>query len=483
MIDGEYRALSKRGLTEDTCRHWRYMQGTHKGSPCQIATYADADGRPVAQKLRFADKSFAWVGDKKSILPLFGQHLWRDGGKMVVITEGEIDALTVSQLQQHRWPVVSVPDGAASAHKAVRAALEWLLKFERVVFMFDADEPGREAAKECAALLPVGRAYIATIPGFKDANEALQAGKGSLVIDAMWSAREYRPDGIVDVRDIIERADRDIEMGLPWPWPQLTAATYGRRRGELYGIGAGTGCGKTTWFKQLEAHVVTHDKLPIGVLHLEEPPHHSLLTLAGVIDGVRYHVPGVQFDREKRRERLEWLQGRATFYDHFGAATFATVKDKIRYMAHSRGCRDIFLDHLTALAATIDDDERKAIDKMMADLSKLALELDVSLYYISHLTTPDGKPHEEGGRVLEKHFRGSRAIGYWSHFLFGLERDKQHPEQPTVFRVLKDRYTGDAAGLTFGLRYDRQTGRMEECELEAEGGPFRDESDDPASDF
>lgn len=69
---------------------------------------------------------------------------------------------------------------------------------------------------------------------------------------------------------------------------------------------------------------------------------------------------------------------------------------------------------------------------------------------------------------MEKHFRGSRAIAQWSHFMFAIERDKQSLESPTTFRCLKDRYTGDASGLTFGLRYDRATGRMYECELPSE---------------
>lgn len=491
MIDGEFRALSKRGITEDTCRFWNYRVGTHNGKTVQIATYCDPDGNPVAQKLRYADKSFQFVGDPKATTPLFGQHLWRDGGKKVVVTEGEIDALTVSQLQQNKWPVVSVKDGAAGAHKAIGQALEWLLRFDQVVFMFDSDEPGQKAAKKCAAMLPPGKAFIATIPGFKDANEALQAGKGPLVIDAMWGAKEYRPDGIIDAGDVIEEAMAPVEMGLPWPWESLTKATYGRRRGELYGFGAGTGMGKSTMFKQIKAHILEHDKLPVGVIALEEKPSHTLKCVAGIIDGVRYHVPGAEYDPANLRASLESLRGRVSLYDSFGKSEWDTVKAKIRYMATGQGIKDIFLDHLTAIAATMGDDERKAIDVMMAELSALALELDVSIYYISHLATPEGKPHEEGGRVMEKHFRGSRAIAMWSHFLFGLEGNKQEPGSPRVLRCLKDRYTGDAAGVRVGLLYERDTGRMVEVELPPEDTDdksgsrhgFRDETRDHNTDF
>lgn len=481
MLDGEIKALGKRGITEETCRKWGYKTGKDKhDKTVQIATYCDDAGTPVAQKLRYAGKEFTFIGEPKKA-GLYGQHLWRDGGKMVVITEGEIDALSVSQLQGNKWPVVSIPNGAQGAEKAVAKALEWLSKFDKIVLLFDDDEPGRDAAQETAAILPPGKAFIARIDGFKDANEALQHGQGSKVIDAIWGAKEYRPDGIVDITTVIERASQPIVRGLDWPFERLTALTYGRRRGELYGFGAGTGCGKTTLFKQIQAHVITEDKLPIGVFALEEPVAHSAKTLAGVIDGIRYHVPDVEYDPAKLRKTLESLSGKVFLYDHFGAATFETIKDKMRYMAHAFGVRDFFLDHLTALAATLDDDERKAIDKMMADLSKLTLELDSTIYFISHLSTPEGKSHEEGGRVLEKHFRGSRAIGYWSHFLFALERDKQDLDGITTFRVLKDRYTGDANGLTFGLRYDKATGRQVECDLP--DGPFKDETGDDDAPF
>lgn len=471
ITDGKVRALVKRGITEETCRFMSYQVGEYGGEPVHIANYW-RDGKIVAQKIRTADKKFKVLGDGKN-LPFFGQQLWRGGGRRLVITEGEIDALTVSQLFNNRWPVVSLPNGASSAARSCSQEIEFLNGFDEVVLAFDMDEPGRKAAKEVAALLPPGKAKIAHLPA-KDPNEALIQGKLKELNAALWEAKPYRPDGVIGVDAIIERAVAPVERGLAWPWPTLTKYTYGRRRSEVYGLGGGTGCGKTDVFKELVAHVVTVDKLPAGVFFLEEPVHHTIKTLAGKIDGIRYHVPGVEYDPAKLRETIKSLDGKVYLYDHFGAMDWATIKEKIRYMVRALGIRDIFLDHLTALAATIEDDERKAIDKIMAEIAALAQELDCTIYYISHLTTPEGKPHEEGGRVHEKHFRGSRSISYWTHFIFAIERNKQDPDSPSVFRVLKDRYTGDANGVCFGLRYDRTTGRTTECEL-----PVEDDEETP----
>jgi twinkle protein len=66
----------------------------------------------------------------------------------ITITEGEIDALSVSQAFRNKYPVVSVPNGAQSAAKALAENYEYLDKFDKIVLMFDMDKPGREAS-EC----------------------------------------------------------------------------------------------------------------------------------------------------------------------------------------------------------------------------------------------------------------------------------------------------------------------------------------------
>lgn len=457
----EHLALKARGITAVTTKFFDYCIAQRNGKTVQVAHYMK-DGK-TGQKLRDANKKFVWLGIAKGV-GLFGQHLWRDGGKKVVITEGEIDAMTVSQLQQNKWPVVSVPNGAQGAAKDIAREIEWLESYEQVIFMFDQDDAGRDAAKACAAMLSPGKAFIARLP-MKDANMCLTSGLGKEVISAMWDAKAYRPDGIIDIASVADEACKDIELGRDWPWPTLTAATYGRRTGELYGFGGGTGCGKSTLFKQIAKHIIEHDDLPVGMIMLEEPPKLTAKTLAGMMMGVRVHVPGVKYDREQLRKTVISLGGKVYLYDHFGSMSFDVIREKIRYMVRALGIRDIFLDHLTALSAGIDGDERKAIDKIMAELSSLTQELECTIYFVSHLTTPEGKAHEEGGRVLEKQFRGSRSIAYWSHFLFGIERDKQAEDDITTFRVLKDRYTGDAAGLRFGLRYDKATGLLYEAPL------------------
>lgn len=137
-LQGRYEALKTRGIDKETCEAWGYQVGEFSDKPCHIANYRDAQGKLVCQKVRLPGKDFPTLGQRKD-KPLYGQ--WRyQSGKHLVITEGEIDALSVSQAVGLKWAVVSLPDGAQSAEKAIAKAYDWLNNFERIVLMLDMED-------------------------------------------------------------------------------------------------------------------------------------------------------------------------------------------------------------------------------------------------------------------------------------------------------------------------------------------------------
>lgn len=468
--------LVKRCISEEICRKFGYGTATdHNGKVVQIAQYRDEHGRVVAQKVRTANKKFSIIGAAKE-MGLFGQHLWKPGGRRCVVTEGELDCLSIAAATGGSWPVTSLPNGASSAKKAILKALSWLETFELVVLAFDMDDAGRAAAAECVELFSPGKVAVAELPR-KDANEMLVAGEVKELSQLLWQARVYRPDGILSLSDIEQRVMAETEMGYPWWVEGLNKVTYGRRPGELIGIGAGTGVGKTDFLSQQIAFDI-QEGLKVGVVYLEQDVGETGKRIAGKLAGKTFHIPGSEWTADDLNSAWGKLRDtdRCVFYDNFGVLAFDVIEPKIRYMATALGCHVVYLDHLTALAAA-ETNEREALDKIMAALASLAKALRIVLIFVSHLATPEGKPHEEGGRVTIRHFRGSRSIGYWSHFLLGLERDSQAPGSPTTLRVLKDRFTGQANGFTTGLQYDPNTGLQSECELSSEGDhEFKDET-------
>lgn len=490
---GGFGPLRERKITVETCKKYGYSISKLNGSKCHVAPYRNHDGDIVAQHIRLGGKEFPWIGtNSQKKLQLFGQHLFRDNPTKLIITEGEIDAMSVFQVvnsgKPSRWAVVSVGHGAKGAKRSIASNLSWAEGAEEVILMLDNDEEGVAAAKECAAMFRPGKCKIATLP-LKDASDMLKAGRGPEIIDAIFGAKEYRPEGIVKLSDIREEIMTDPVMGMAWFLPSLTEATYGRQYGQLDALGAGTGVGKTDFLTQQINYDLTELREKVGIFFLEQQPAETGRRLAGKLKGRRFHIPSDKLPEDERwtsdelREALEELDafGGLSMYDHFGVAEYERIEEVIRHLYHSEGTRIFYIDHLTALAAQ-QDDERKALERIMSQIGGLVKELPIYVLIISHLATPEGKSHEEGGRVAIKHFKGSRSIGFWCHRMFGMERDQQaeDPEvqETTTFRILKDRVTGSATGKTFALGYDHKTGRLYEKHFDELGGGGFDALDD-----
>lgn len=478
--DLEEVSLTKRCIGKDTCSKFKYFSTVYKGKPCQVACYYDDSGNLVGQKLRFPDKSFAVLGSISN--RLYGSQLWA-GGKKIVITEGEIDCLTVSQLQGNKWPVVSIPNGAQAAKKAIESNLEYLENFEEVILMFDMDDPGRKASEECAKILPAGKAYIANLP-CKDPNECLSEGKGSEVLQAVWNAKPYRPDGIVSGTDLYEKCVTDIDDlkdSVEYPWVALQNKTKGARHGELYVFTSGSGMGKSTILRELEYYFGVHRGELCGIVALEESTRKTGMELMSIHLNKRLILDPEGTDEDERSRAFEETIGNGKFflYDHFGSLDSSNLLGKLRYMIVSLGCKRIFLDHISIVVSGMDTDEdggeRKAIDKLMTNLRSLVEETGATMFVVSHLKRPEKKGHEEGAQVSLSQLRGSGAIAQLSDMVIGLERNQQG-DNPNVLtlRVLKNRFCGDT-GVSGYLEYDPETGRLKDCPQGDEDCPFESE--------
>lgn len=466
LTDMVVDTLRARGIRKDTCEKYGYFKTTIHDEPAQVACYYDDHGELIGQKIRYKDKRFETKGSKFSNR-FFGQNLWANGHrKMLVVTEGEIDCLTVSQINDNKYPCVSIPAGAGSAKKVFKAQSEWLNSFDKVIVFFDMDEAGRKGIKDIEGLLKPGKLYIGTLP-YKDPNECLQNGHPEVVIDAIWNAKEYTPDGIVNGKDLWDAVSEDVKndgYSLPWENLALNKMIMGLRKGELCVLTAGTGVGKTTFVRQIAYDFGVVKKLKIGMLMLEENPKRTATGLMSLHVGKRLYLNRhAVSDEEYRKAFDETLgTGRYVLYEHFGSLDGDNLMDKIRYMAVSEECDFIILDHISiAISGLEGDNERKMIDILMTQLRSLAEETGVGLIIISHLRRNNAVgsiAFEEGGCVSLSQLRGSGAIGQLADTVLGLERNQQaegKKKNLVRVRVLKCRWTGET-GIGGYLFYDKE---------------------------
>jgi twinkle protein len=234
LLEGSHQALAKRGLTITTCQKYDYRVTKFNSTPVQVATYRDNSRQPIAQHLRTPDKDFLWLGDARKV-QLFGQHLFKMFGKKLVITEGEIDCMTIAQAFNLKYPVVSVPSGSTSAKKYIKRHLEYVCSFDEVVLAFDEDDAGKTATEEVATLLPPGKVKIMSYDGYKDANE-LYLVNPARVAQCVYDAELWRPDGILSGTSLWETIMAVPEKGFEMPYPKLNTRTQGIVKDYGYGL-------------------------------------------------------------------------------------------------------------------------------------------------------------------------------------------------------------------------------------------------------
>ena len=465
MIHYDPQDLKSRKIPESICKQYKYGIGSLGDKVCQVATYFNKDKQPVAQKVRFKDKTFKFLGDTKNAL-MYGQQLWSSGGKKLTITEGEIDALSVATAFDGKYPVVSITSGAQSAKREIAKHLEWISSFEEIYIWFDNDEPGRKAVEEVCNILPIEKVRIVRHSDYKDANELLVNKGKPGVINTFYNAEAYKPEGVLLPEDIMEEALKPVELGRPWFFEKLTNITYGRRLGEIVSLGAGVSVGKTDVVMTSIAFDLKQG-YKVGTFMLEQSTRETLLRIAGKIDSCFYHLPDQQNDPKKLKATIQSISN-LYIYDNFGMIDWDTIQNKIRFMAHSFGVQHFYIDNLTALNAAAED-ERRNLDRLMAEVAGLAQELNVWILLVSHLNPPKkGESHEAGGKVEQAQFTGSRSIMRWSALMMGVERntiaEELEERQKGIIRIIKDRFSGQATGLTIGFRYDVDTGQLLEAD-------------------
>ena len=453
-----------------------------KVSVSEVTGQPDAHYYPVyinreltGYKKRYLPKIFTSVGSCKNT-DLFGQNLYPGGGgRMVIITEGEIDTMAAAQMtmQQSKnnkpYRCVSLPNGADAS--AVKRNLEWLETFEKVVLCLDNDSQGQQATAVISELLSPGKAHICTwLEGIKDAGDMLLRNMSREFIQMIWDSAPHVPSGIISGADTWSVLhDRPRVESLPYPdnW-DLNAMTYGMRFGELDTWTSGSGSGKTQVMRELQYHILSKTDLGIGIIALEEPLADTIEGLMSLYLGKRIHLPDVEYTPEEYRAAWEFIAGtnRIHLYDHWGSTDADTLFNKIRYLARGLDCKYIFLDHLSIVVSEFagDGDERRQIDTIMSKLKNLTQELQIWIGLVVHLRkTSTGTSFEEGAIPTTDDLRGSGSIKQLSNGVFAIARDQQHDNDylrnTSSVHSLKCRFTG-RTGAAGWLHFDGPSGRM-----------------------
>ena len=417
-------------------------------------------------KVRKLPKDFTSVGKVRG--GLFGQQLYT-GGRRLVITEGELDAMAVQTAWYKKYktfyPVVSLR--SASSIKDLIEERDWIRNFDEVIIWFDKDEAGAEATKEAARIIGYDKVKIAKSQE-KDASDVWIKEPDNL-LKIIYDAVDYTPAGILTKDELWTQLETYNTLeSVPYPpfMNGLNDKLKGMRFGEITLWTSGTGSGKSTLLREIAVHLLQTTDDKVGIVSLEESPAETARKMAGM--ALNRNPAAEEIPLEELRVGYDELFGddRVLVLDHQGSISDGSIMDYLEYMCLS-GAKYLFVDHITILASEGADGltGNEAIDKIMNDLLRLVKKHNVWIGLISHLRKTDnkGKSFEEGKLPSMDDIRGSGSIKQISMDIIAFARnvsaDSSEERNTILTKVLKCRYTG-LTGPSGNLSYDFDTGRL-----------------------
>ena len=469
-------SMRDRRISEDICRKYGVMvEGDGFGNVVKhyypYYSRNTMNKSMVAYKTRVCeDKQFSSKGDLRSC-GLFGQQLFAsDNARFITITEGELDALAVSEMFNGKWPVVSLKNGAASAAKSIKESLEFLEQFENVIICFDQDEAGQQAVQDVVGLFSPNKVKVMDMP-LKDASDMLMARRIKEFTTLWWEAKTYKPVGIVSLSTDTSPWDSFVSRGTEEVIPFPTAFSKlnqmmngGMAAGEITTLGALTSIGKSTVVYNLVYGMVTESNKKIGSIFLEASQGEIIEKLMSVhLKTNISQVPYKERDYSQYYAEYQKLIANDNFHilDHQGSVDSDELFSKMRYLVKGLDCEVLVLD---PLQAAVTSNKNESIDDFMDRTLKLVQETGVSVIIVSHMRKPFVK---EAHDVSEYDLKGSGSINQISFNTILLSRDKmsdnEYARNCTKVQLVKCRRTGNTGDAGW-LFYNQETSRLERGE-------------------
>ncbi len=462
-----------RGLDDDISKYFgvRYSYDETTGEVLEQYYPCTQNSELVGYKIRTVPKDFYSIARTGSDCELFGQFRFQSGGKYVVITEGELDALSAYQMIKRyndsrgstfEIAVVSPTTGAQSK-KQISRQYKFFDSFENIIISYDNDKTGQGAIEELIKVLPKGKVKVMPM-SFKDANKYLEEGQEAKFIRDFYNAKKQIPVNVLPSGNLYDRILQQSEVQkVPFP-PFMRELNEifigGMPLGHIINIAADTGVGKTTLVNEMIYFWVFHSPHKIGIVSMELDAgqygeallsRHLSKKLA-LIPTMDEKLQYLRSDRVKEQSNILMLNpdGDDRFYllDNRDG-TIEEIQDTVEELVLSCGCKVIILDPLQDILDGLSNEEQALFMKWSKGFQK---SHNVLFVFINHM-----RKAENSG---EQDIMGSSTIIKSASANILLKRDKL-AEDPilrntTQIFVPKNRVYG-ITGPAGGAYYDNTT--------------------------
>lgn len=399
---------------------------------------------------------------------LFGMDKCDPNEKVLVITEGQMDSLSVSESGIKN--AVSVPTGA-NGFTWVPYVWNWMNKFDKIIVFGDHEKEHITLYNEIAARwkFKVWHVQEEDYKDCKDANEILQKYGAEQVRKCVEQAVQRPIPRAKELSKVEYINPYDIEK-LPTGINHLDNTLYGGLPfGQVVLLTGKAGDGKSTLASQFLLNAIQNNYKCFA--YSGELPNYLFKSwidyqAAGAINTYEEWTKWT-WDKPKKvksdalRKITEWYRGKIWIYDNTaGEVDEETgLMNLIEQVINQYNVRVILLDNLMTgldLEPGLGADKFDKQSIFMKKLARIALRYEVLILLVAH------KRKDYGNMSVNESVSGTADITNLASIVLSYERSKREDvsEDERVIKVTKNRLFGKIDNTGLVLRYDEASKRI-----------------------
>ena len=407
--------FTARGISQPVVEHFGIFTGRKQGDRVVPALDGDIICFPSYEHGYSVAEKYRPVGEKRYWQRKGGKRVfWNSDaiddairtGQPLIITEGEIDALTAAECGMEC--VVSVPDGAPAqlsgwdkepnSERGGKFAFLWrererLREVKQFILAVDDDEPGQYLAEELVRRLSAYRcAHVEYVPGCKDLNELLLAEGQAAVVRSLSERKPYPTHGLYRLSDYPDVPPLQT-FSTGWEPLDHNLRLY---LGEIMVVTGVPGHGKSSWVLNLCCNLAEARGWRTALYSPEMPVAPHLRQKLRLL-----HSRSAEPTAAERSKADDWIEDHFLFLDSDPSRrvendedkTLDWIIDKAEEAVNRMGIRMLVIDPWNEVEHARRRDElmHEYIGRAIRMLRKFAQDKQVIVVIVAHPTKDVGK--------------------------------------------------------------------------------------------
>ena len=389
LPDNVYQWFEGRGITRSVVNDAKIG---YKDRWIQFPFYKD--GEVVNIKSRTADKKFR---QEKNAEKCFYRFDYMKGMETIIITEGEMDALSL--VQAGFTNVVSVPDGATAPNSNpsdrkfsyLISAEEHLMNAEKVILCTDSDGAGKHLRDELSRRIGREKCCRVNYPDdCKDMNEVLVKHGEERILDIVSGAYPYPIEGVVTIEDVVDDAidlfNKPEHLGLSTGWIDLDDH-YRISHSEVSVVTGVPNMGKSEWMDALMINMVQEYGWKFGIFSAENfPVKHHLLKLVGKFAKQPFWGDN-KMSEEVARSSMNVLNDHIKFIGtQESSVTIESIMEQAKILNYRYGLNGLVIDPWNTIEHKFGDGENETnyVSRVLSQLNTFAKVNELHIWVVAH---------------------------------------------------------------------------------------------------